>query len=188
MRTARSSFKIPWNNQPGTYTPKGTHSETSQKSLTNQAIKPIRTLSTKSLINLKNSSVYVDKRDLIHIRDSEPEDYNFMMATWLRGLYYGNDWFNRIDKDIFMDNYHKIIDFLIVKPSIQTRVACLKEDPSVILGYSVSEATTLHWVFVKRAWRNIGIAHDLVPKDIQTVTHLTNAWIKTDYTFNPFIT
>lgn len=130
----------------------------------------------------------MDKKSLITNREYIADDYNFILATWLRGLYYGNDWFNKIPKTTFMENYHKVIDHIIKKPNTKIAVSCLLEDPNVILGYSVYEPKILHWVFVKQPWRGIGIAKDLIPHDITTVTHLTRSHIKTEYQFNPFLT
>jgi hypothetical protein len=31
----------------------------------------------------------------------------------------------------------------------------------------------LHWIFVKKAWRNNGLAKSLIPNNITKVTHLT---------------
>ncbi len=64
-------------------------------------------------------------------------DKNFILATMLRGLFYGNSWFSEIDKGVFMCNYHRTLENLLAKDSTQVLIACLKEDPDVILGYSV---------------------------------------------------
>lgn len=125
-------------------------------------------------------------------RVAEPGDRNFILATWLRGLYYGDTWFQDIPKDIFMAAYHKIIEAILAHESTITVVACLKEDPSVILGYAVLnlDGTKLHWAFTKKAWRGIGIAKRLVPTTVTTVTHLTRTGKdicgKRALTFNPF--
>lgn len=129
----------------------------------------------------------MNKKDLIEIRSRDKDDYSFILATWLRGLYYGNDWFMRINKDVFMDNYKHVIAKVLEKPKINVNVACLKDEPSVILGYSVCEPATIHWVYVKRAWRNIGIGHDLIPLDTKTATHLTERTYRSELEFNPFI-
>lgn len=130
----------------------------------------------------------MDKRELIHIREAVTEDYNFIMATWLRGLYYGNDWFKRIDKEAFMHHYWGFINKLLTKPTTRIRVACLNDDPQIVLGYSVSEAPVLHWIFVKKAWRKIGLARDLTPKETTTITHITNVFDERrhHYKFDPF--
>lgn len=63
--------------------------------------------------------------------------------------------------------FRQILENMIKNPSIQIKIACLKEDPYVILGYSVTEKTSesesiLHWVYVKKLWRSIGLLFDLL--------------------------
>ncbi len=131
------------------------------------------------------------KSELITIRESKPGDINLIYASWLRGLFYGESWFSLIPKNTFMEHYHKVIEFIIKKPDTTIKIACLKDDENTILGYSVYTNDTLHWCFVKKQWRNIGICKDLVPKDIKVVTHLTKTGLslirKRDIAFNPFL-
>lgn len=133
-------------------------------------------------------------RGLYEIRDAVNSDISFIMATFLRGLYYGESdtdaspqpthvvkLMSLMPKDVFMDNYKKFIQALISSPKTAIRVACLKEDPDVILGYSVLslDAKTVHWVYVKKGpsedegWRKKGIGRSLVPATVTSVTHLT---------------
>jgi hypothetical protein len=133
----------------------------------------------------------VNEKSLFTIRDYLPSDFNFIMATWLRGLYYGDSWFKLIPKDAFMENYHKILDAIMGLPGLTIKVACLKEDIDVIIGYVVYKGQTLHWAFTKSAWRKIGIAKSLVPTNITTVTHLTKVGLSLlrknpQIVFNPF--
>lgn len=130
---------------------------------------------------------------LILIRPIEQEDVNFILATFLRGLYYGNSWFQEIDKQTFMETYHTVIKAILKKPTVQTLIASLKEDPSTILGYSIlePEKNAIHWIFVKDAFRKLGIAKRLIPKDHpwDTATHLTKigkSLKPKDMKFNPF--
>lgn len=90
-----------------------------------------------------------------------------------------------------MRQYHVVLEK--VMQYVTVKVACLKEDPSIILGYVVlsPDQTTLHWVFTKKSWRNIGIAKSLVPTSIKKVTHLTKLGIdlvnkKGNIEFDPF--
>lgn len=115
----------------------------------------------------------IDRKDLVVTRNVKLEDKNFIMATFLRGIFYGDTWFGQIPKDIFMSNYHKIAEALVTAPTTTITVSCLREDPDIILGYAMYTQNRLHWVFVKSAWRSIGIAKSLVPQGIDTVTHLT---------------
>lgn len=133
----------------------------------------------------------MNKIDLIAQRDVKPEDFNFIFATWLRGLRYGNSWFEAIDTKVYFTIYHKIIEKVLLKPTTSIKIACLKDDIDVVLGYSIYEGTRLDWVFVKKAWRGIGIAKSLIPGDTQVVSHLTNTGLlmlkkHPNVAFNPF--
>lgn len=116
-----------------------------------------------------------DFRGLYDVRDAINADISFIMATFLRGLYYGDSWFSTIPKDVFMSNYKVLGENLIYSDKTTVKVACLKDDSNVILGYSILSADfqTVHFVFVKTAWRKKGIARSLVPAHPVTVTHLT---------------
>jgi hypothetical protein len=138
---------------------------------------------------------------LYEVRDSKEEDKNFILATFLRGLYYGDSWFSLIPKDIFMANYKQVAQTLVSSPKVTIKVACLKEDPDVILGYSIlsNDFKTIHWVYVKSSklkdgttWRRKGIGRSLVPQYPETVTHLTKLGhsLLTKFNgavFNPFL-
>ena len=119
----------------------------------------------------------MQKQELVAIRLGNESDKNFILATMLRGLYYGNTWFGMIPKNIFMQCYHTILERLIAHPDAKVTVACLKDDPEVVLGYSISRTTQgvtiLDYMFVKSAWRRIGIAKSLMPENVFAVTHLT---------------
>lgn len=112
---------------------------------------------------------------LYNVRDFKDSDKSFVLATFLRGLYYGDSWFSLIPKSIFMNNYKTIAVMLVESPKTTIKVACLKEDPDVILGYSIlgSNFNTIHWCYVKSAWRKQGIGRALLPQFPSTVTHLS---------------
>lgn len=116
----------------------------------------------------------INKSELVSIRPGQIQDRNFILATWLKGLRFGNDWFELIESHIYFAAYHQVIDSILANPETLVAVACLKEDPEVILGYSIANQDTLHWVFVKKAWRSIGIAKSLVSDTTTTVTHVTD--------------
>lgn len=133
------------------------------------------------------------KIDLFKKREARPGDTSFILATWLRGLRYGNDWFELIEAAPYFDRYQTIIEALINHPDTKISVACLKDDEDVIIAYSVYSDKYLHWVFTKAAWRNIGVAKSLVPDTIKKVSHLTKIGrsILAKYPeikFNPFFT
>ena len=73
-----------------------------------------------------------------------------------------------------MDLTRPIIEKVFLDPNVAVKIACLTEDPEVILGYSITEGDIIHWVYVKEMWRKQGIAKMLLPKNIKTATNLTN--------------
>jgi GNAT superfamily N-acetyltransferase len=129
---------------------------------------------------------------LYDIRDFKESDANFIYASFLKGLYYGDSWFSSIPKDIFMENYKKVIQVLIKKSEV--KIACLKDEPDVIIGYSILsiDYQTIHFVYVKEKWRNRGIGKSLLPQYPSAVTHLTTLGKKllnkiNNPIFNPFL-
>lgn len=151
-----------------------------------------------------SDSIVASKKELVMHRQGQEGDINFIYATWLQALYYGNGWsrnvepvagapvdiYSSMDRDVFFKNYNNIIQKILIKPSVSVNIACLIEDPDVILGYSVTEPEVLHFVFVKDVWRRMGIARDLIPADTKTVTHLTRigrGLKPKEWGFNPFL-
>lgn len=129
--------------------------------------------------------------DIYEIRDYRPEDHAFIMSTFLRGLYYGNEFFNIMPKDLFMA-YYKLIGEALISKS-QVKVACLKDDADIILGYSVlsQDFSVVHWVFIKRAFREQGISKRLLPERPSQFTHFTTMGLEyakrfENVVFNPF--
>lgn len=135
----------------------------------------------------------MNKSELIAVRSYIDSDLNLILATWLRGLFYSDTLYSEIPKNVFMSEYRKILIALLTKSDTVVNVACLKDDPEVVLGYSIlsNEAKCLHWVYVKKNWRGIGLAKDLVPSDITAATHTTKVGIsimkKKGLAFNPFL-
>lgn len=130
---------------------------------------------------------------LMRVRSANEDDHPFIYATWLKGLRYGNRFYEYIDQDTYFKYYQKVIAALLESPAVQIDMAVLADDPAVILGYSVSQDDRLHWVHVKKAWRGIGIAKEIVPKKIKQISHLTDIAVKileknrNTWIFNPFL-
>jgi hypothetical protein len=132
----------------------------------------------------------IKKSDIIMSRNFIDSDFNFIIATWIQGLYHGNDFFQMIDKDIYFVEYHKVLEKLI--PSCLFKIACLKDEPTAILSYAAfsKKKNTLHWVYTKESWRQIGVAKAIIPETIHQFSHFTNvglsAFSKKKWSFNPF--
>lgn len=127
---------------------------------------------------------------------SLPSQYTPMVySQWLRSLRFGalGDAFKKIDSDEFYSHYHRFISNLMSKPDCVIRLAVLPDDIDVCLGFSVSREDVLDYVYVQKAYRRLGIAKALVPKNITVVTHMTKTGLiiwqekyKTEWKFNPF--
>lgn len=133
------------------------------------------------------------KSDLVTSRGLLLEDKNFIMSTILKGIYYGDSAFSHMKKQTFMKKYHPILESLLIKNALNVKIACLKEDVNVILGYVIldNDPSVLHWAFCKKSWRGIGIIKDLVPSTIKSVTHLTKTGLSIvkskSYEYDPFL-
>lgn len=122
------------------------------------------------------------------IRQGRESDRSFLFSTWLLGLYHGNDWFKEIDKTVYFKVYKAVVEGIIAHSRVD--VACLPDDEDVVLGYVVYSGNTLHWIFVKKPWRKLGIAKKLMPQGITTCTHLTKigkSLRPVNVSFNPFL-
>jgi hypothetical protein len=101
-------------------------------------------------------------------------DRSFVLATWLRGQRFGHPYYTAIDKKSYYTNYSKYIESILSLHSTRVLVACLADEPDVIVGYAVySSSGALHWVYTKKAWRNLGVARSLLPSPIRAFTGLT---------------
>jgi GNAT superfamily N-acetyltransferase len=134
----------------------------------------------------------INREDLIALRPGTLEDQSFIFATWLQGLRHSNDTYKLMEADAFFRQYHKVIERILTAPETTVLVACLKEAPDVIVGYSVSSGDTLHWTHVKKAWRGIGIAKSLLPAPFKVVTHVNRLGVgylrsHPNLEFNPFL-
>lgn len=114
-----------------------------------------------------------------------------VFSKFLRSLRYGNAYFNLIEQSAYFSIYHAVIELLLTRPELEARFAVLGDDSDVVLGWALVEGRKLHYVYVNRENRRIGIGKTLVGGGIQTVTHLTelglSIWHKLGKTvFNPF--
>lgn len=129
-----------------------------------------------------------------HLGRDLPEEYrNLVLVKWMRTLRFGNDFFKLIESSAYFSSYQEYIKKLLQRPQCIVRIACLTEDPDVILGFSVSEPDTLHYVWCEKdSRRKFGIARALTQFPFSTFTHLTNVgmsiWSKKfpEAKFNPF--
>lgn len=138
---------------------------------------------------------------IVEIKTAGPafEQYKpLVLATWLRSLKYGSDFFELADNRSYFTTYSKVILNLLKRPECRGRIAVLSSEPDVAIGYSIYEGKVLHFIFVRRggkgeeSGRKQGIGTELMPQGIEVFTHVTKVgkaiWKKKykDLKFNPF--
>lgn len=97
---------------------------------------------------------------------------NLIRAPFLNSLRSGNDWYKLIDNDHYFAIYPKVIEALLLRPKIKVRFAELKDQ--TILGWCMYEDSLVHYIWVKSELRRQGIGQSLLPKEFDSVSHLTN--------------
>lgn len=135
----------------------------------------------------------IKKSDLISIRQGVDSDISFIFATWLRNLFHSSPMFKYMEKNVFMKHYHNVLTAMFTRDYVNVVVACMKDDPDTILGYAIlsKDNKALHWIYIKKNWRKIGLAKDLVPETVTHVTHITDTGAsiieKYKLEYNPFL-
>lgn len=105
---------------------------------------------------------------------NKSQDEPFIYSTWPRSLFYSPAEPIKIKKSLFIKQMLKYIDQAL--DNFQITIACLKEYPDSIIGYSVIHKNTLEWIYIKEAYRHSGIATFLLKKhkiDDFNPSHLT---------------
>jgi GNAT superfamily N-acetyltransferase len=122
------------------------------------------------------------------IRRASGDDAAFVFAFWLQDYFERSRFAKGISKTLFMRFHHLILERVIARGVVF--VACDAEVPSVIYGFACGDVPpddrqfgpppTLHYVYVKRRFRRLGVASALVDAlgiDLErpfTFTHLTD--------------
>ena len=131
------------------------------------------------------------------IRQAIPSDIPFIYATWLNSQKHDSIVGLSTTKTIFYEQYRQVIDYILAKTDTKVYVASMPNDPDTIFGYMVCEPDTLHYVFVKETFWNLGIARHLFETAFGSegagvqCTHKTKSveglfQSRTNLIFNPF--
>jgi hypothetical protein len=96
------------------------------------------------------------------IRAARGSDLNFIFDTFKLAMKFDSMLGKSVKPSVFNREFPKVIDFLLEHG--ETIVACLKEDPHIIVGYMIYEPETVHFIFVKQVFRRMGVAKALIQK------------------------
>lgn len=139
---------------------------------------------------------------MLKIRQANAEDISFVLNSYYLCARNSSP-YSHVPNDVFSTYYNPILISTISKSN--TLIACNDSDPDVILGYIVyahlTEASipTIHMLYVKKAFRSMGIARALfkeaftfgaptlittyTPAGLQTIQKLC----KCPVWYNPFL-
>jgi hypothetical protein len=110
----------------------------------------------------------------IIVRTPMPEDLNFILATWLKGNYFGNSNSKKIAPEKYYQEEAERITGLLALPGIDVSIACDESKPEWIAGFSVTHSGTIHWIYIRKYFRKQGIAKLLLKdKDIKSFSAIT---------------
>lgn len=123
-----------------------------------------------------------------------PKAYEAMIFNkFLLSLRYSNEFFKLIEQKAYFKAYEDFIRRLMYRPDCFVRLAVLSDDHDVVLGWCLTEPNCVHYVYVNRENRRLGIAKSLIKDPFETFTHLTKTalllWSSKfpEAKFNPFV-
>lgn len=129
------------------------------------------------------------------IRPHKEGDINFILSTWLRSYYdslthYSKKAQARIapPNEVFFEHHQAKIKQVI--PDCEIRILTTEEDQNQIIGYIVYQKDTLHFCYVKAAFRKMGVAKKLKEKalGLTCYSHHTtySKYVAKELTYNPY--
>lgn len=107
------------------------------------------------------------------LRLAQESDHSFIYATWLKGIYWGDPYFQQIPQSIYWKTQSKCIQKILEDPDYKVIMAVLDNAPNEIKGYAVVRGEHVLWVYVKKDYRGEGIARLLLPGPISTYSGST---------------
>lgn len=117
----------------------------------------------------------MDSYTILEFKGPElPEQYiNCVVKKFKNNLRYSNEYFRLIDKAAFNSAYERYIHNIINQHNCSIRLAVLSDDHDVVLGFAVLQPKTVHYVFVDKDQRRLGIGKNLIKESFDTFTHIT---------------
>lgn len=104
----------------------------------------------------------------MNIRPLRESDMNLVLSTWLKSFYEALKYYSggsiRVPyprDDIFFQGHQAKIKALLLTPSVKCMVCVAPDEDNQILGWTVYDHETVHYVYVKHFVRKMGIGKKL---------------------------
>jgi hypothetical protein len=118
------------------------------------------------------------------LRSYRTTDIPFIQNSWASSYYKGAEYDKLMSPQEFNDQHRPVREFLLRQPTVTAIVACDQNDHDLILGWALIERPLkikglfLHYIYIKEAFKNEGLAKDLIEKSLPEppimVTHMTD--------------
>lgn len=107
-----------------------------------------------------------------------PEEYgiNLILAPFLNTYKQSCKQWRWVDRDAYFLHYGAYVRSIISRPESKVRIGIVwdeKRKENVVIGWCLFENMTVHYAWVKEDMRFKGIFKDLLPKEFNTVSHMT---------------
>ncbi len=116
------------------------------------------------------------------IRQGKEEDLPFIYSTWLRNYKHSSDFAKEIAPAVYY-KFHQAAIERIIKRGALVLMAVDNEAPDVIWGWAVVEKTPeadiVHYLYVKKAFRGLGVGTELLQMAQVNPTKLAYSHITT---------
>lgn len=87
------------------------------------------------------------------VRDANSNDLNYILDSFKNSVKYDTILAKTCRSQIFNKEFPKVIDHIL--STAKTIVACVKDEPSVIVGYLIYSSNVIHYCLVKEAFRKL---------------------------------
>lgn len=125
----------------------------------------------------------MSEADYLYIlRPYKKEDLNFIQNSWGSSYYKGAEFNSFLSPKEFNSKHRPIRESILLKANAAVLIACGKEDKDLILGWILVEkpkvGITLHYIYIKEAFKSEGISEALLKAALTDkpilVTHMTD--------------
>lgn len=96
------------------------------------------------------------------LRPMRETDENLVIDSWYRSYFKSRDGRSYPQVEQFYEDYQPIVRALVERSTVY--VAALKAEDDAVAGWAALEGGVLHYVFVKRRWRELGVARWLMTR------------------------
>lgn len=123
----------------------------------------------------------------VKLRPMRDLDTPLIFSSWLRSYRPSAD--PKVDKDVYYREHHKVVERLLREAEVV--VATAEGDDDTVVGWVCSSPGVLHYVYVKEAFRRMGLGTWLLAcqgpySQYSHATRYGELLLKGEGTYNPY--